>query len=937
MGEMHNRKEIYEALHLVILISFTAFSAIHVLEIFLLDWDKWPIFIIVCGVAVSWWLHIRNTVSDYMRMWFYASMMMCTFFIYAIHDTSTFDLAVVMSASIMLFTITSIKGLITLCQITYYISMVYDVIKLYRNGVEFDTLVISRILLHFAMITMLAWFAKNIIDKWSMLLEKSEDEITELTESTDRLNDFLANVSHELRTPVNAVIGLSGICIDKEQSEDIKSDLVSIRSAGRKVAEQIGDILDYSEIDRGRIVKNSEDYMVSSMVNDIVNDVREYMKDEVELVLDIAPSIPAVMNSDVSKIKKILKALITNGLKYTREGGVYVKIDSEKHEYGVNLRIVVSDTGIGMTEEELSKIYERYYQSDSSRTRSSGGLGLGLGIVLGFVSLLGGFVTISSRVDEGTTVRVSIPQRVIDDKNCMSFEEPDKLTIGSFLHFDKFSSPKVREYYNNALVTMMRGLQVQMHRVDTVENLKNLVGAVNLTHLFVGQEEYLENRSYIESLTDEILVVVVANPGFKLPSVSKAKVLEKPFYGIPVVTMLKTSVGKRDVTFKRMRLEGVKALVVDDEPMNLIVAKSIFGRYGMKVVTAASGQESIDISRAEEFDIIFMDHMMGGMDGVEAMKRIRADVSGHGQNIPIIALTANAMSSAKQMFMAEGFDGFVSKPIELEELERVIRKVLPNSMITYVDDTEDSGHSDADSDDTQSDAGSDADSDADQVDTSAVSNQTDAGASTDKESSDIACGLSYVDMLKQLNIDTDTGLGYCAGDDEFYKVILEQFASEVDEKTRDMYKYIANKVFKQYEIIIHAVKSTSKMIGVMDLSDAALKLEKAASGGDAEYILAHHQDTMKRYNEVCDGIYAALGKKRPAAVGDDEVMEFGAGDDEVMEFGAGDNEVMEFGAEDDEVMEFGAGDDEVMEFGPDNNEEPGNDEVMEFSPVTEES
>ena len=150
------------------------------------------------------------------------------------------------------------------------------------------------------------------------VMKRSEGEIEQLTDATEHLNDFLANVSHELRTPVNAIIGLTTLCIDKSRHREIQGDLIAVRDAGRKVADQISDILDYSEIDRKKAVCNNEDYMLSSVLHDLVNDVKQYKSKNVELIIDVDPSIPAVMNTDVSKLKKILKSLITNGLKYTQ-------------------------------------------------------------------------------------------------------------------------------------------------------------------------------------------------------------------------------------------------------------------------------------------------------------------------------------------------------------------------------------------------------------------------------------------------------------------------------------------------------------------------------------------------------------------------------------------------------------------------------------------
>ena len=881
MSDIKEKKVYNEISHLLILVGHTIFALIITFETFAMGWEKWALLMIGAGVIVSWFAHIRHVATEDMRLWFFVVLMMCSFFFYGVHLNGTFDLAVIMATFIVLFTMSGKKGLITLSQISYYFTMLYCVLMLIFSDSEFEITYISRIILHVVGITVISWLSRNVIDKWTYVLSESEEEIKNLTESTERLNDFLANVSHEIRTPINAVIGLTGVCIEKEQDEAIKNDMVSIRGAGRKVAEQIGDILDFSEMDRGKLVINNEDYMLSSVMNDIVTEMKEYQPEGVELIIDVDPAIPAVMNTDVQKLKKIFKALISNGLKYTNEGGVYVKVTSEAHSYGINLRIEVTDTGIGMTDEELERVFERFYQSDSSRSRSSGGLGLGLGIVYGFVSLLGGFMTIKSTVNKGTTVNVSIPQKIINPTGCMSFTHPDKLCLGAYLHFDKFENPMVREYYNSVALNIVKGLGVTMHRVDNAESLVKLRESVNLSHLFVGQQEYMAERDYIEDMTDDTLVIVVANGDFKLPKGSRARVMEKPFYCFPIVAILNSDVTTRSISGKRMKTKGIRALVVDDEPMNLIVAKSIFHRYGMTVETANSGMESVDICRKEVFDIIFMDHMMGGMDGVEAMKRIRTDIDGKNQSIPVVALTANAMSSAKQMFMEEGFDGFVSKPIEIEELERVLKKTLPSNAISYVDEGDDEDYeADEKKDTSKADASSET-----QTESSSDSDEQNASETDKKDSPSVIRS-----KLKKAGVDVEVGLGYAAGDFDFYLVILNQFASETKEKITSMNGYFELRDWKNYEIIIHAVKSTAKMIGLSELSEDALMLEMAAKGENESYILENHSRVMTDYADATSGIYDALGKEfnidaESEVSEDDEVMEFAPSQsDDVMEF-----------------------------------------------------
>ncbi len=864
-----DKNDNFQASHLMLLIGYTILAVILIVESFLMGWEKWALIPITVGMVFSWIFHIRQLLSNNARLWFYAILMMFSFFFYGIHQTSTFDLAVVMSGIMVLYTLTGKKALINFAVITYYLSMGYAITVMVMSGEQFDSLIISRTVMHCLIIFLIGWFSKAIIDKWTQVLDKSKDEIVMLTDATNRLNDFLANVSHELRTPVNAVIGLSGICIDKEEKDDIRRDMISVRNAGRKVAEQIGDILDYSEIDRKNIVVNCEDYMLSSILNDLVTEIREYKSKDVELIIDVDPAIPSVMNSDATKIKKILRALISNGLKYTHDGGVYVRISCEDQDYGVNLSIEVTDTGIGMSEEELERVYERFYQVDSGRARLGGGLGLGLSIVSGFVSLLGGFMIIKSKPDVGTTVHVSLPQTVVDASSCMSVNNPDKLCLGAFLHFEKYENPVVREYYNSMVLNIVNGLGIQMHRVDNTDNLKRLKESLHMTHLFVGEEEYCSDIELMEELAKEMIVVVVANQDFTLPAKSNARIMEKPFYCFPVTAILNTDINTRIKEGGKLRLNGVRALVVDDEPMNLVVGKSIFKRYGMVVSTATSGPESIDICREKQFDIIFMDHMMGGMDGVEAMKKIRGDVTGLDNNVPIVALTANAMSSAKQMFLSEGFDGFVSKPIEIEELERVLKQVLPKSLLSFEFEDED-GNSYIGEEEEESEA------------------QEVIIKEPEKK--------TLAEKLEGSNIDVEAGLKYCLGDEEFYNTLLIQFANEASEKIPALMNFYEQKDWGNYEIIVHALKSTSKMIGAMDLSEEALKLEKAAKEKKESYIFDNHDHVMS--------VYEVLKEKINQATGFDSGSE---------------------------------GDSEVLEFKPEGSmEEKSSDDVLEFAPMEEE-
>ena len=830
-----NDDELFISSHLMMLLTYTIFSIILVAEIFVMDWEKWMTFLILGGVLLSWYIYFSNIGSGRMRLWVCSLLMMATFFYYGTHDTSTFDLAVVICVVMFLYTMTGIHSLVTLCQFTYYITMAYEIINLAAGGMKFDSLTITRTLLHVAVVTMTAWISRTIINKWQEVLGHSKEEITKLNESTGRLNDFIANVSHEIRTPINTILGLCNIEISKETDRDRKNDLVAIEEAGKRIGEQISNILDFSEIDRNDVAVNYEDYMLSSVFNDLVSEIEPHRKKNIELIIDVEPSIPSVMNTDVDKLKKILWHLIINGIKFTNEGGVYVHVSSVSQVYGINLIIEVKDTGIGMDEHQLEMIYDDFYKADSGRDRTTGGLGLGMMIVHGFVKSLGGFMIIESSIGGGTSVRVSIPNRIIDPNPCMSVKDRESISLGAYLHFEKYSNPHVREFYDSMVRNIVTGMKVSMHRVDNLGSLRALVDNKKLTHLFAGPEEYNSAVEYMESLASDVLVTVVANPEeLNRPTASKVRVMPKPFYCFPVVGILNSKPGDDVFEEGAVSFTGARALIVDDEPMNLIVSSGMLRRYGMIVTTCESGQEAIDLCRQNQYDVIFMDHMMPVMDGVEAMRRIRSEQTRSKIITPVIAFTANAVSSAREMFRQAGFDGFVAKPVDMVELERVLKRVLPPALVV------------------------------------ANSNQP------PKEDHSGIAPDDIFDRLKAIGVDTDTGMYYSQNDAEFYKTLLNQYAQESTAKKKTMEESLALGNLGDYAIQVHSIKSTSKMIGEMNLSEMAKELEEAAKRGDRAFVDKSHDAMLAVYERLLDAIDPdrAASKVKEDTSDFDEILEF---------------------------------------------------------------
>ncbi|MBO4904062.1 MAG: response regulator [Lachnospiraceae bacterium] len=822
MNDILEKNELFKSSHLMILETYSIFAVVLITEALLLGWERWALVLVFAALIGCWGLHFGQVLSRYHRLWIYSILMMATYFFYGIHMTSTFDMALVMSAVIVLYIMTGLKSFVTLCQFSFYLTFFYDMLVLIGRGADFDVLTVTRSMLHVGMITMIGWLGRAIISKCADTVQESREEIDELKSATARFNDFLANVSHEIRTPVNAIMGFSDICIKREKDPEILEDIKNIKESGKRVCDQIGEILDYSEIDRKKIANNCENYMISSLFHDLVAELRDYLPQDIELIIDVSPSIPSVLYSDHDKIKKILWHLITNGIKYTSQGGIYVRVTSTKQEYGINLCIEVTDTGTGMDKNQKDHIYDGFYQGNSGRARSSSGLGLGMSVVYGFVSSLGGFITIESTPGKGTTVRVSLPQQVVDESGCMSLRNRKRLCLGSFLQLNSFGASNVRQYYNSMVMNIVRGLGVQMLKIDSVERLKELAHTEKLTHLFVGRNEYEADIPLMEEIAKKVRVIVVADSSFKLPDTSRATIMEKPFYCFPVVSVLNIDTDDENGSEKRMVMSGIRALVVDDEPLNLIVAEGLLNYYGIEVSTASSGPESIRMCKDNEYDIVFMDHMMPGMDGVEAMKKIKASRGSKEDAMPIIALTANTMSTAREMFAAEGFDGFVSKPVNLVELERVLKKVLPEDAIEYVDHAEE------------------------EKDT-AGENITPEPASAPAAPGELAIP----------DVDVKQGLKYTRDDMELYRKLLLQFVSEAQKKKDVMDKAIASGNAKNFEIIVHGIKSSSKMIGAMTVSEHARALENEAEAGTLPDEV-NYAGFIKEYLDLAAGISNAL-------------------------------------------------------------------------------
>ncbi len=684
------RAEEQTSRHLLLAVITTVFGGMLSLVTLVMAWEFWMVVLMAAGCISVWFLHIARIGSDALYENLCTGLMLTEFFFFGVHETSLFDIPAMACILILALFMLNRKWILHVTVSLYVLELLYHTLILHTISPQMEFRDAFRLGLG-AIVTLCgAALARYWINRRNVQRKWYEGIFAELETAGKQNAVFLSNVSHELRTPINMVIGISEVALGKDLSPDIRTDMESIKLAGKRLSNQINNMLDYTEIVEGTLTPAKKEYMITSVLNDVITmTALQSNRQHLELVFDIDPKVPAVLIGDAEKISHVLKILVENSIKFTEEGGINVRIGYRRESYGVNLVVDIRDTGIGMTDSQLRQMYDVFYQADSGSSRFAGGLGLGLPIARGLLNAMGGFIHFDSRDQQGLFAHIVIPQGVADDQPCIMLNHADQLCIACYFKPERYVCDEVREYYDGLILNLVQGLGVRGYQTHNFEGLLKLQRSHQLTHVFIAQSGYEENRAYYEELASSLRVVVIAEREFVPDSGSKLLIIHKPFSALSVANLLNGETGERGFAEdqaagrKPFTCVGVRALAVDDEEMNLVVAKGVLGSYGIEVDTCLSGREAVAQCGSVAYDIIFLDHMMPGFDGVETLKKIREIRGGMYQDLPVVALTANTVSGAREMFRSEGFTEFVPKPIDRTVLERVLRKVLPKSCIQY--------------------------------------------------------------------------------------------------------------------------------------------------------------------------------------------------------------------------------------------------------------
>ncbi len=544
-------------------------------------------------------------------------------------------------------------------------------------------------------------------------LEQKNVELQEAILATERANAardiFLSNMSHELRTPINTILGLNELIIRESQDEAIKEYAFDIRQAGNILLALVSDILDFSKLEAGQMNVMDGIYDISSLLNDLINGISlQLRKKKLDLELDIAKDIPYKLFGDEIHIRQIIGNLLSNAVKFTQKGKVTLRLAWKKvSEDEIELDLSVLDTGIGIKEKDMEKLFGVFQRMDSTVRSKEERTGLGLAITNRLVEMMGGRLEVDSTYGKGSSFSFKVVQKVVDTEPLGDFEKQ----------------------YNESLRS---------------------------------SENY--NQKFIAPLG--------------------------------------------------------RILIVDDNAMNLAVAQGLLKQTRLQVDVAASGEECLELLKRKTYHLICLDHMMPVMDGVQTLHAIRGLENNPSKDTPVIALTANAVAGAREFYLQEGFQDYLTKPIDADKFENMLIEYLPDNVV-YL---------------TQ-------------------------GQSMDREYEKQDAELALDIRESQLYIigfNIRNGLKYMGGDKALYSKVLHDFHMILQEKEEALRNFLKKGDMPGYAIIVHSLKGNARNLGADGLADEAFELEKMSKAGRLEDVEVRSPILFNMMKNMKNGLKAYL-------------------------------------------------------------------------------
>jgi PAS domain S-box-containing protein len=653
--------------------------------------------------------------------------------------------------------------------------------------------------------------------------KQMEDELIDAKHTAIEANkakgDFLANMSHEIRTPMNAVIGMTHLALKTELTAKQQDYLHKIQSSANSLLGIINDILDFSKIEAGKMDMESVDFNLDDVLDNLANlvTVKAQEKEDLEVLFATAQDVPRFLVGDPLRLGQVLINLANNAVKFTDSGEIVVSTELvKKNKDRIALKFSVSDSGIGLTEEQAGKLFQSFTQADTSTTRKYGGTGLGLTISKRLVEMMDGEIWVESEPGQGSTFSFTAtfglgreeakkrfaPARdlrgmkvlVVDDNPTSREILRDMLASFSFevtlaasgqegiTEIEKADGDKPFE------MVIMDWKMPGMDGIEASRRIKEHPGLSHVPHIVMvtayGREEVMRNAEKIG--LDGLLLKPVS------PSVLFDTIIQA--HGEEVTDMSRMIAQGREEAEALAFIKGAKILLVEDNEINQQVAKEILEGAGLIVSLADDGQQAVNMIEENPYDAVLMDVQMPVMDGYTATREIR-NLKSEIRNVPIIAMTAHAMAGDEDKSLQAGMNGHVTKPIDPDQLFSTLQKwIQPADERTPTR----------------------------KVDVSAAKETVSPAAAEVRQEPGLPDSLPGFDLAE--------GLNRLQGNQKLYRKLLLDFGAKYTTAAAEIRQALNSRDFEQAHSLIHNLKGLAGNLAASALQAAAIEIEKLVKG-----------------------------------------------------------------------------------------------------------
>lgn len=763
----------------------------------------------------------------------------------------------------VIFTLTNIKKIKKGKYIPIFVFIFSILIVLYIRILNQGILLTTSVQ---AIITVLMYFT---IENPDLKMVEQLEITKNLAEKANRAkSDFLSSMSHEIRTPLNAIMGFSECIKGSETLEEAKENADDVISASETLLEIVNGILDISKIEAGKLELVESDYNTTQLFKEVERLIQGRIGlKELDFQVNIAEDIPNTLYGDHFSIKKILINLLTNAVKYTDHGYVRLNVHCVTKENICRLFISVKDSGRGIKADQVDKLFTKFQRLDEVKNTTIEGTGLGLAITKQLIEMMNGKISIKSTYGEGSEFIAALDQRIslvdvapttieqpkmeldllgkkilIVDDNHMNIKVTTKLLSKYNPEVDSASSgkecldkTKTKEYD----LILMDDMMPKMSGTETLNKLRkrknfhtpvialtaNVMQGIREKYLEAGFTDYLgkpiEKDKLLEVLNNYITTKdsMQENP----QEISNNSTVKE-----------ESSLDTKEIAYSNFSSKQV--LIVDDNKMNIRIASKFLKPYELQIDEALSGFECLEKVKDKEYDLILMDIMMPGMDGVQTFHKLKEDSNFHSK---VVVLTADAIEGAREKYLLEGFDDYISKPINKKLLNEILNRLLNTDI--------EPSHLDEDIPKELFDMSHSLDQIEIKEEPSKLkrkSNQQFSSVFITKEKKDIQ-------FLKDHEIDVDQAIELL-GDIPMYEDSLKDFLKNKNHRLELLKNYLEKKDMKNYAIEVHSLKSDSKYLGFHKLADIAFNHELKSKADNLDFIQEHYLELEQEFQYIAE-------------------------------------------------------------------------------------